>query len=305
MTSAATAAVRLGTRRSDLALAQSRLVAEAIGSSGRAAELVPVSTRGDESAAPLRQIGGTGVFVAALRERLLAGEVDAVVHSAKDLPVVDQPGLTVAAFPRRADPRDALVAAGRTLADLPAGATVGTGSPRRAAQLKRLRPDVTVVDIRGNVDTRLAAVRSGRVDAVVVAFAGLQRLNREAAADQVFNPAEFLPAPAQGALAVECRADDGSTRELLAGLDDPSARSCVEAERAVLAGLAAGCSAPVGAWAEVSDSLITLVAAVVSPDGRAEIRKSMSGSVENAADLGHRLAAELLHDGAADLLQEK
>jgi hydroxymethylbilane synthase len=305
VTSAATAALRLGTRRSQLAVAQTRSVARDLESAGRPAELVPVSTRGDESSAPLRRIGGSGVFVAALREKLLAGEVDVVVHSAKDLPVADQPGLVLAAVPPRADPRDALVAGGRTLAGLPPAATVGTGSPRRAAQLHRLRPDLRVVDIRGNVDTRLAAVAEGRLAAVVVAAAGLSRLDRMSAADELFEPGEFLPAPAQGALAVECREDDGPARAAVAALDDPPSRQAVAAERAVLAGLSAGCSAPVGAWAQVSpDSSLTLIAAVVSPDGSTVIRKSLSGPAEQAAGIGHRLAAQLLEGGAAELLQE-
>ncbi|MHB2021934.1 MAG: hydroxymethylbilane synthase [Mycobacteriales bacterium] len=305
MRGVATQQLRLGTRRSALALAQSQLVAGMLGSVG--VTLVGVTTRGDTSSASLRRIGGLGVFVGGLRERLLAGEVDAVIHSAKDLPTAEDQRLVLAAVPTRADPRDVLVARGRTLAQLPPGARVGTGSARRAAQLLRLRPDLNVVDIRGNVDSRLAAVDSGNLDAVVLAAAGLTRLGLDERIDETFPVRDMCPAPAQGALAVECRAEDAATITLLARIDDSSSRHAVDAERAVLIGLAAGCSAPVGALAQVAEGgdTLMLTAVVVSSDGRRLIRESMSAPVATATEAGHQLADRLLAAGAAGLVQEQ
>ena len=229
--------LRLGTRKSPMAMAQSGLVAEAITArTGCRVELVGVTTHGDVSKAQLAQIGGTGVFVSALRDRLLSGEVDLAVHSLKDLPTGQPAEIILAAVPRRDDPRDALVTRdGAKLADLPAGATVGTGSPRRAAQLLLLRKDVRCVPIRGNADTRLGKVGTGDLDAVVLAAAGLARIGRLDAASQVFEPDDMLPAPGQGALAVECRAADPQLAQLLGAIDDPLSRAAVAAERAVLA----------------------------------------------------------------------
>ena len=211
------AMLRLGTRKSPMAMAQSGLVAEAITArTGHRVELVGVTTHGDVSQAHLAQMGGTGVFVGALRERLLDGEVDLAVHSLKDLPTAQPEGIVLAAVPRRDDPRDALVTReGAKLADLPAGAVIGTGSPRRAAQLMLARKDINCVPIRGNADTRLGKVGTGELDAVVLAAAGLARIGRLGAASQVFEPDDMLPAPGQGALAVECRASDPHLAELL------------------------------------------------------------------------------------------
>jgi hydroxymethylbilane synthase len=306
-----TTTLRLGTRRSALALAQAELVAARLRASGVAVDVLPSVTAGDRSRAPLDRIGGQGVFVADLRGRLLAGEVDLVVHSAKDLPAADAPGLAIAAVPSREDPRDGLVAGGRRLAGLPPGATVGTGSPRRAAQLRRLRPDLRPVPVRGNVDTRLrrlAGDRPGSVDALLLACAGLRRLGREAVLDEEFPVDLLVPAAGQGALAVECRAVDGATRAVLAGLDDPASAAAVRAERAVLAGLGAGCTTPIGVHARVTaghDSLLHIEAVVVSSDGGRAVRQSLTGDPADPAGAGARLAAGLLAAGAADLIAER
>jgi hydroxymethylbilane synthase len=268
-------------------------------------ELIEITTHGDVSAEPLVRIGGTGVFVSALRDAVLSGGVDLAVHSYKDLPTAPARGLVIAAVPAREDPRDVLVARdGRKLADLPAGAVVGTGSPRRAAQLRATRPDLDIRPIRGNVDTRIRLVSSGDVDAVVLARAGLARLGRLDEVAQVLDVDEMLPAPAQGALAVEC-ASGTDLAAHLAELDDPASRAAVEAERAVLAALEAGCSAPVGAYAEATDSEIFLRATVVSTDGAVRVRMSTTGPVADPRGLGRSLAAVMLADGAAALVGER
>ena len=309
MTAVHTDTLRLGTRASALALTQSQAVADALSStSGVPVELVHVSTYGDRSLEAITQLGGTGVFVSALRDALHAGTVDLAVHSFKDLPTAATPGLTVAAVPPREDPRDVLVARdGLTLGELPPGARIGTGAPRRMAQLRALGLGLDVVPIRGNVDTRMAKVTSGELDAVVLARAGLSRLGRMSAVTEVLDPIQVLPAPAQGALAVECRSDDTRVRELLAALDDPAARACVAAERAVLAALEAGCSAPVAAHAELTEAEdgsaeLWLRASVTAIDGSDSVRDSISGPAVAAEALGRQLAAELLDRGAAALM---
>ncbi|GAA5166895.1 hydroxymethylbilane synthase [Ornithinimicrobium tianjinense] len=246
-----TRALRLGTRASALATSQSGWVADQLRAAGHEVELVHVRTEGDVSRASLSEIGGTGVFASALRDALRAGRIDLAVHSLKDLPTAPEPGLVVAAVPEREDPRDVLVARdGLTLEGLPAGSVVGTGSPRRAAQLAEARPDLVVQDIRGNVDTRIGLVRSGELDAVVLARAGLARLGRLEEATDVLPLETMLPAPGQGALAVECAEADTELRTLLADcLEHAPTRAAVEAERAVLARLEAGCTAPVAALA--------------------------------------------------------
>jgi hydroxymethylbilane synthase len=306
--------LRLGTRASRLALTQSQHVADALtAASGVPVELVHVSTHGDRSQSAISQLGGTGVFVTALREALVAGEVDLAVHSFKDLPTAPAPGLTIGAVPPREDPRDVLVARdGLTLGELGPGARIGTGAPRRMAQLRALGLGLEVVPIRGNVDTRMARVTghgdgSGDLDAVVLARAGLSRLGRLHAATEVLDPIQVLPAPAQGALAVECRTDDTRVRDLLAALDDPAARACVAAERAVLTALEAGCSAPVAAYAELAEgedgaAELYLRASVTALDGSDAVRGSASGPASGAVELGHALAAELLDRGAASLM---
>jgi hydroxymethylbilane synthase len=283
-----------------MALAQSGQVARLITErTGAEVELVGLTTFGDVTRAELAQIGGTGVFVSALRESLLAGEVDLAVHSLKDLPVGPVPGLDLAAVPPRDDPRDALAARdGAKYADLPPGARVGTGSPRRAAQLRLLRPDIHPVPVRGNAGTRLGKVTSGELDAVLLAHAGLARIGRLDVVTQVFEPEEMLPAPGQGALAVECRSADTVLAGLLASVDDPASRCAITAERAVLAALQAGCSAPVGAYAAGTE-LLQVRAVVAAVDGGAAVRASASGPAAEAGRLGRDVADDLLRRGAA------
>jgi hydroxymethylbilane synthase len=301
----------MGTRRSALAMAQSRAVADVLRAQGLEVELVEVTTEGDRSASAVQEIGGTGVFVTELRRRLLDGDVDLAVHSLKDLPTGEAAGLQLAAVPRREDPRDALVARdGMQLAQLPAGARVGTGSPRRAAQLRSLGMGLEVVALRGNVDTRLGRVTEGALDAVVVAAAGLARLGRLDAATELLDPGQMLPAPGQGALAVECRADDETLADLVRStLDDASARAAVTAERTLLAALEAGCTAPVGALADIAlgesgENEIYLRGVVAAVDGSHAVRLSVTGPLDQSAGLGRRLAADLLDAGAADLIGE-
>jgi hydroxymethylbilane synthase len=314
--------LRIGTRPSALAMAQAGTIAERLRSAGHPAELVTVTTSGDRSTAPVAELG-VGVFVSALREALVRGEVDVAVHSYKDLPTAPDPRLHMAAVPPREDPRDALVARdGMVLGELPPGATVGTGSPRRRAQLEALGLGLDVVPIRGNVDTRIGKVRSGEVDAVVVAAAGLRRLGRIDEATELLDPLQMLPAPAQGALAIECRADDLEMgRALALALDDEHTRAAVIAERAVLATLEAGCHAPVGALADVvSDweptsgdageddtgrvvDRVSLRAVVGTTDG-ALLRASVTGNLDDAEKLGSALAAELLDMGGLAALGE-
>jgi hydroxymethylbilane synthase len=303
--------VRIGTRPSALARAQTELVADRLRAAGHTCELVPVSTRGDRSNAPVAELG-VGVFVSALRDALVRGEVDVAVHSYKDLPTAPDRRLHLAAVPAREDPRDALVARDdKVLGELPPGARIGTGSPRRRAQLDALGLGLEVVAIRGNVDTRIGKVRSGELDGVVVAAAGLARLGRLDEAAELLDPLQMLPAPAQGALAVECRAADLElARSLTAVLDDEATRAAVVAERAVLATLEAGCSAPLGALADVVSDLdddgrpvdrISLRAVVGTTDGGL-LRASVTGELDDAEKLGAALAAELLDMGGPGAL---
>jgi hydroxymethylbilane synthase len=301
--------LRLGTRASALALAQSTTVADALRErTGSDVDLVHIVTAGDRSSAPVQRLG-VGVFVSALRDALLAKEIDLAVHSYKDLPTAPADGLRVAAVPTRADPRDALVARdGRTLSDLPEGARVGTGALRRIAQLNALGRGLSCVPIRGNVDTRLRKVADGELDAIVLARSGLQRLGRADAITEVLDPLVMLPAPAQGALAVECREDDGELVEVIGVLNDPDSLAAITAERSLLAALAAGCSAPVAALAEVAEGMtepeIYLRGAVYSPDGQRAIRLSRTGTLASAEEIGRLLAADLLAEGAGTALGE-
>jgi hydroxymethylbilane synthase len=303
-----TSALRLGTRGSQLARTQSQTIADAItAATGTPVELVHIVTEGDRSSEAIARLGGTGVFVAAIRRALLEGSVDLAVHSYKDLPTAAEPGLIIAAVPGRADPRDALVARdGLTLGELPAGSKIGTGAPRRVAQLRALGLGLDVVPIRGNVDTRLARVAPGDLDAVVLARAGLTRLGRLDAITETLDPLQVLPAPAQGALAVECRTSDARTRELLGRLEESIVRACVVAERSTLAALEAGCSAPVAAYAEVAEGEtgpeLFLRASVTAIDGSDAVRGSVTGPLLEAAALGRALATELLARGAAELM---
>ena len=303
--------LRVGTRASLLARAQSEQVADALRTSlVRDVVLVEVTTDGDISAAPLSSMGGVGVFVSAVREALVRGEVDLAVHSLKDIPTYPQDGVTLAAVPTREDPRDVVVARdGLTLGELPAGSMVGTGSPRRAAQLAALGLGLEIVDVRGNVDTRLRKVADGELDAVLLARAGLARIGRLDAVTETLDPLLMLPAPGQGALAVECRSDDTFlVSQVRAALDDPSTRATVTAERAVLGALEAGCSAPVGALAEIAEGddgdELWVRAVALSHDGGVVVRKSITGAPDDAVGVGQRLAAEMLEDGASMLIRE-
>jgi hydroxymethylbilane synthase len=324
--------VRIGTRASKLALTQSQQAADQLAAvGGFPVELVRIKTEGDVRTGSLSQMGGTGVFVAALRDALLENACDVAVHSLKDLPTGAAPGLIIAATPKRVDVRDALCARdGLKLADLPAGAKVGTGSPRRAAQLRAARPDLDVVDIRGNVDTRLGRVpglagntgeallpgKSGDLDAVVLAAAGLERIGRLDVVTEFFETDVMLPAPGQGSLAIECRTADapgqagsaegsqGALAQALAALNDEDTRLAVTAERAVLARLEAGCAAPVGAYAFRKGSMLYLEAVVCAVDGSKTVRekKATDGLTEVGATLlGIEVAELLLAAGAAEI----
>ena len=299
--------LRVGTRASALALAQSGAIASRVADlAGCGYELVRIRTEGDVNTGPLAAIGGTGVFVTAVRTALADGRVDIIVHSYKDLPTAPADGLTLGAVPARENPLDALCARdGAILKTLPAGARVGTGSPRRAAQLLQRRPDVTVLPVRGNVDTRLRMVTDGAMDGVVLAVAGLSRLERSDAITEVFPAEVMLPAPAQGALAVECRTSDVDSAwfsATLGAVDDAPSRAAAAAERALLRTLEAGCIAPVGAYATVVGSTVTLTGAVIAVDGSSAVRGELSGAIDDAATIGRELGLDLLSRGAGVLL---
>ncbi|WP_067969082.1 hydroxymethylbilane synthase [Mycolicibacter icosiumassiliensis] len=305
--------IRIGTRGSLLATTQAGTIRDALVAAGHPAELVVISTAGDVTSGPIADIG-VGVFTAALREAILDGRVDAAVHSHKDLPTAADSRFTLAANPPREDARDALVARdGLVLGELPAGAIVGTSSPRRAAQLRALGLGLEIRPLRGNLDSRLNRVSSGELDAIVVARAGLARLGRLDAVTETLEPVQMLPAPAQGALAVECRAGDTALAALLAELDDADTRLAVTAERTLLAELEAGCSAPVGAIAEVVESIdedgrvfeeLSLRACVAALDGSDVIRASGIGSPDRARELGVSVATELFELGARELMAD-
>lgn len=303
--------IRIGTRGSALAMAQTGLIADKVAkASGLQIELVPIVTHGDNSTAPLASLGGTGVFASALREALLADQCDLLVHSLKDLPTSDFPGLVIGAIPKRADARDALCARdGLTLAELPAGSRVGTGSPRRAAQLKATRPDLEVMDLRGNVDTRLGRVHPGDLDAVVLAAAGLTRLGRLDAVTEFFELSAWPTAPGQGALAIEAAEQHSAELDgVLAAIDHTSTRMAVVAERTVLAALEAGCSAPVGASALLDGDMLFLSSTVYATDGSRSLTSSHALVVEGSKaerallprELGTRVADELLAGGVGE-----
>lgn len=262
-----------------------------------------ITTQGDRIVdGPLPEIGGKGVFTGELESALLAGEVDAAVHSLKDLPVEEMPGITIASIPARDAAFDVLVSAnGQTLADLPEAARVGTSSPRRRAQLLACRPDLTILPVRGNVDTRVRKLISGEYDAIVLAAAGLTRLGLQEHITEILPLDVMLPAPGQGALGVQCRAEDQETLKLLASIHDPLTFAAVTAERAFLAELGGGCSLPVGAFAQKNDGQIILTGGVVSVDGKRAIRLSAVDKEPN--ELGKRLAHFVLERGAADLFQ--
>jgi len=306
--------IRIGTRGSLLATTQAGAIRVALIAKGHTAELVIVSTEGDRSAEPIATIG-VGVFTAALREAIDDGRVDMAVHSYKDLPTAPDPRFTIAAVPPREDPRDALVARdGMVLGELPTGSVIGTSSPRRAAQLRALGLGLEIRPLRGNLDTRLNRVVDGDLDGIVVARAGLARIGRLDDVTETLEPVQMLPAPGQGALAVECRSGDTRLAALLAELDDADTRAAVTAERVLLAELEAGCSAPVGAIAEVVESIdedgrvfeeLSLRGCVATVDGSDVIRASGIGTPGQAAELGRSVAAELFDLGARELMASR
>ena len=297
------AGLRLGTRNSPLARWQSDWVASQLGERGVDVELIPITTRGDVVSGPLGSVGGQGLFTKKIQQALLDGQVDLAVHSLKDLPTDDVPGLALAAVPPRAGMLDAYVSnQWGELGQLPDGAVVGTGSLRRRTQLLRLRPDLDIREIRGNVDTRLKKLDDGEFDAILLAEAGLVRLGLAARITQRLAPEVMLPAVGQGALGLETRADDVAVRELLAPLDHAETRAAVTAERQMLAALRGGCLAPVGAWGRVADAVLSLDGVVLNEDGQERVFASHSAPPEKAAGLGQRVAEHLLSQGAADLI---
>lgn len=302
---------RIGTRGSLLALTQAGTIRDALIAGGQQAELVVVKTAGDKSSDPVEKIG-VGVFTAALRSELADGAVDIAVHSYKDLPTAPDPRFVIAAIPPREDPRDALIARdGLVLGELPAGSRIGTSAARRAAQLRALGLGLEILPLRGNIDTRIRKVAEGELDAVVIARAGVARIDRLGEITESLEPVQMLPAPAQGALAVECRIGDPDLVTILSGLDDAGTRAAITSERALLAELEAGCTAPIGALAEIVESLdddgrvveeLSLRGCVAAIDGSDVLRASVVGSPDDAEELGRALARELVELGARELL---
>lgn len=289
----------IASRGSQLALWQARWVQARL--SG--AEIIIVRTTGDQvTTIALPQVGGKGLFTKEIEEALLEGRADLAVHSLKDLPTELDPRLTLAAVPVREDVRDALV--GRRLADLAAGARVGTSSLRRAAQLRHLRPDLQVENIRGNVDTRLRKLDEGRYEAVLLAAAGLRRLGLAERIAELLDTEVMCPAVGQGALAIQCRSNDPEVLRQVAALEDPAARTEVTAERALLAELGGGCQVPIGGVARRDGDRLCLAAMVASPDGGRVVKLSREGAASDPAGLGRLVARELLERGAAEILQQ-
>lgn len=305
--------LRIGTRGSTLATTQAGHVRDALIAAGHPAELVIVKTAGDESMAPVERIG-VGVFTAALREVLLGGGVDIAVHSFKDLPTAPDPRFVIAATPPREDPRDALVSRdGMSLSELPAGARVGTSAPRRVSQLRALGLGLDIRPLRGNIERRIGFVDSGELDAVILARAGLARAGYLDRVGETIGPERMIPAPAQGALAVECRAGDTEIIAICAALDCPDTRAAITAERSLLAELEAGCTAPVGALARIVDEdgpdgpvrRVRLEAAVAALDGSRVMRGEAAGDPGEADAIGRGLARDLIARGAAELVERE
>lgn len=295
--------IRLGTRASALAQWQANWVAGELRGRGVAVEIVFIRTQGDVKAGPIGAIGGQGVFTKELQRALLGGEIDLAVHSLKDLPTDEVPGLALAAVPPREACGDALVNnVAQSLDDLPVGAVVGTGSVRRQSQLLHARGDLKVVDIRGNVDTRLKKLDDGEYDAIILAEAGLRRLGLSMRIAHVFSKEVMLPAIGQGALGLECRADDDATRDAVGELDDLDSHAAIIAERSLLSTLRGGCLAPIGAWGRWNGDALLLDAVVLSTDGSRRLSAAATGGAEDAPGLGRRVADELLRDGAADMI---
>jgi hydroxymethylbilane synthase len=296
--------IRIGTRGSALALAQAGAVAAMLETRGAAVETVVIRTTGDGGAEPLSE-SPTGLFVREIEQALMSRAVDLAVHSMKDLPTDERPGLAVVAVPERSDPRDALVSRGGVgLSALPSGSKVATSSPRRAAQVRASRQDLAVVGVRGNVDTRLRKLGEGQFDALVLAYAGLLRLGLADRVSEVLPPEICLPAPGQGALALQARKDDAATRDLVGRLDHLPSRLATTAERAFLSELGAGCTLPAGALATVADGRVRLQAVVANRAGSSVMRREVVGAAQDAEALGRSLADEMLRAGARVLIEE-
>ena len=298
--------LRIGTRGSLLAKWQAEYVRKRLFSAaGVEAEIVVIKTSGDKFAnAPLTQIGGKGIFVKELEDALMEESIDIAVHSVKDIPTEIPPRLSFPAVFRREDVRDCLISAnGATLANLRQGARIGTGSLRRQAQLRHIRPDLDVRDLRGNVDTRLRKAQSGEYDAILLAKAGLDRLGWSDRITEIFAPDVFLPAVGQGAIAAECRLSDSEAAEVLASLDDAESRTAIIAERSLLSALQGGCQVPLGAWARTERGELILEACVCSVDGSQYVRQRAAAPPEQAAALGEHVARLLLESGAQSILE--
>ena len=298
--------LRLGTRASVLARWQAEWVRDQLVQGKVDVELVPISTRGDQrSQMPIDRIGGQGVFTKELQRALLDGRIDLAVHSLKDLPTDPIDGLVLAAVPQRASPWDVLAAPHVTsIQELPEAARVATGSLRRRTQLLHVRPDFDMIDIRGNVETRLQKLDAGGCDALILAEAGLRRLGLADRITQMLTPAVMLPAIGQGALGIEIRAEDPHTREIVARLDEPLTRAAVTAERSLLATLRGGCLAPVGAWGRIEDEQLHLEAVVLSADGSQRLHASLPGNIRDAEEIGQRVAHQLINQGATRLISQ-
>jgi hydroxymethylbilane synthase len=309
--------LRIGTRGSALALWQANHIKDRLAElHGVTAELVRIRTSGDKfqtvmfaqlNAQLNAQIGSEGgakgIFIKELEDALLAGTVDLAVHSMKDVPTETPRGLTFPAITKREDPRDCLLSRdGRKLADLPQSARIGTSSLRRQAQLRHLRPDLQILELRGNVDTRMRKLVEGEYEAIVLALAGVTRLGMRDRVTEIFSPEIMLPAVAQGALSIETREDDRETSRLVAVLNDAETRSCVEAERALLRELEGGCQVPLGAWARIENGELRIEACLLSPDGREFLRQSGTGSVVDAVRIGKQLGEALKAAGGDRIL---
>jgi hydroxymethylbilane synthase len=299
--------LRIGTRGSVLAKWQAEFVRKQLfQQAGVETEVIIIKTSGDKMQhTSLSEISGQGIFIKELEQALLDKTIDIAVHSVKDVPTEVRAGLSFPAICQRADVRDCIVSANNaTLATLRQGARVGTGSLRRQAQLRHVRPDLDVRDLRGNVDTRLRKVESGEYDAVVLAKAGLDRLGAAHRISEILGPEVCLPAVGQGAIGVECRADDAESNDVLDKLNHPETRAAIVAERTLLAALQGGCQVPLGAWARIERDELVLEACVCSTDGQQYVRRRLVGSPENPRDLGHRMARVLIESGAQNILQE-
>jgi hydroxymethylbilane synthase len=293
--------IRIGTRGSALALWQAHHVRSRLEALGHAVDVVVITTTGDRVLdRRLEAVGGKGAFLKEIEEAMLAREVDLAVHSLKDVPTALPQGLSLCAVLERADPRDALLSFGARLSGLPAGARVGTTSLRRRALVASTRPDLVLEDLRGNVDTRIARLREGRFDAILLAMAGLKRLGRAGEVTEALDPRAFVPAPGQGAIALECRVGDDAVRAAVAPLDHAATARAVTAERAFLAALGGGCNVPLGAHAMAAGDSLELVGFVAAADGSAFLRGEASGA--DPGETGRRLAARLVEQGATAIL---